>query len=54
VRPLEFDHHKEALLTMLRDAYDRGPKSEPFDEPKSWIHLTGLARIYCWQARVKK
>ena len=32
---VEFNHHKEALLNILRDAYDRGPKSEPFDENKS-------------------
>ena len=51
---VEFDHHRESLLTILRDAYDRGVKSEPFDEDKSWSHLTGVARVHYWQARVKQ
>jgi hypothetical protein len=54
VRLVEFDHHKEALLTILRDAHSHGPKSEPFDADKSWSHLTGLASVCYWQARVKQ
>jgi hypothetical protein len=51
---VEFDRHKKELLTILRDAYDRGLKPEPFDEDKTWSHLTSLARIHYWQARVKQ
>jgi hypothetical protein len=51
---VEFDQHKKALLNILHDAHDHGPKSEPFDEDQSWSHLTGLARINYWQARVKQ
>lgn len=51
---VEFDHHKEALLTLLRDAHNHSPKSEPLDEHKSWFQLTSLASTYYWQARVKQ
>jgi hypothetical protein len=53
-RFVEFDHHKEALLSILRDAHNHSPKSEPFNDDKWWFHLTSLARIYSWQARVKQ
>jgi hypothetical protein len=41
-----FDQHKEELLDTLRNAYKRGPKSEPFDANKAWVHLSSLARYY--------
>jgi hypothetical protein len=53
-RLVEFDHHKEPLLNILRDAHNHSPKSEPFNEDKWWFHLGSLARIYSWQARVKQ
>ena len=31
---------------MLRDVYERGPKSKPFDADKAWRSLTGFARFY--------
>ena len=51
---LKFEDHKEALLTILRDAHNHRPESEPFDEPKSWVRLINLAGTYFWQARVKQ
>jgi hypothetical protein len=50
---LNFEHHKEGLLTTLRRARNPDSESEPFDEGKWWLRLTGLAGIYCWEARVK-
>ena len=42
----EFDQHKETILELLRNVYERGPKSKPFDGDKAWRSLTGLARFY--------
>jgi hypothetical protein len=53
-RLVEFDHHKGALLTILRDVHNQSAKSEPFDEHKSWFRLTSLASTYYWKARVKQ
>jgi hypothetical protein len=41
-----FDQHKEALLAILRKAYERGPKTEPFDAENVWWHLSFLAADY--------
>jgi hypothetical protein len=49
-----FEKHKEALLAMLRNVYERGPKSEPFDADKTWHDLTLSARIYFWRGTVKQ
>jgi hypothetical protein len=49
-----FNGHKEPLLAIIRDAYDRGPKAEPFDEEKSWIRLERTAHHYFLQERVKQ
>jgi hypothetical protein len=46
-----FDQHKTALLDILRKAYERGPKSEPFDEQFAW---RGLTRAAIWLFRRKK
>jgi hypothetical protein len=45
-RLAEFDKYKKTLLDMLRDAYERGPKSKRFDEDKTWRSLSGLAGFY--------
>jgi hypothetical protein len=49
-----FETHKEKLLPILREAYERGTKSEPFDENRTWRHLTFLAGHYFWRERVKQ
>lgn len=49
---LKFEQHKNPLIAILRGAYDRGPKSEPFDEVRSWLRLTNLAGTYHWEAEV--
>jgi hypothetical protein len=41
-----FEGHKKDLLTNLRDAYEGGPKSEPFDTDKSWHDLRDVAGAY--------
>jgi hypothetical protein len=48
-----FETHKENLLAVLRNAYEHGPKSEPFDADKAWRRLTFLAGTYVWEARIK-
>jgi hypothetical protein len=49
-----FDRHQEALLTVLRNDYERGPRAEPFDADRSWRGLTSLAGAYFWRATVKQ
>jgi hypothetical protein len=49
-----FDRHQEALLTILRNDYERGPRAEPFDANRSWRGLTSLAGTYLWEGRAKK
>jgi hypothetical protein len=51
---LKFEPHKDVLLTILRDAHNDSPKSECFDESRTWSHLTNLAGTYHWEARVKQ
>jgi hypothetical protein len=51
---VEFDHHKGALLNMLRDAHCHSHKSEPFNEDKWRFYLTNVAGIFFWQARAKQ
>jgi hypothetical protein len=43
-----FNQCKKTLLDSLYSAYERGPKSEPFDEEKSWLDLLRLANSYFW------
>jgi hypothetical protein len=45
-RLAEFGKHKKALLDMLREVCERGPKSKPLDADKAWRSLTGLARSH--------
>jgi hypothetical protein len=49
----EFDKHKSDLIDKLRDGYEQGSKSKPFDAEKAWQSLTGLARFY-FRDRVKQ
>jgi hypothetical protein len=49
-----FERHQEALLTILRNDYERGPGAEPFDADRSWLGLTSLAGTYLWEGRLKK
>jgi hypothetical protein len=51
---LKLEAHKEVLLTILRDVHNDGPKSERFDQSRTWFHLTNLAGTYHWEARVKQ
>jgi hypothetical protein len=39
----KFGEHKDVLLRCLRSAYDRGPKTNPFDRDKLWSQIEGLA-----------
>jgi hypothetical protein len=41
--------HKESILDLLRNAYERGPKSKPFDEKSLWDSLTDLAEWYSYE-----
>lgn len=41
-----FAQHKDELIAMLREAYERGPKTKPFDQERAWRHLKGIAQIY--------
>jgi hypothetical protein len=39
-RLTEFERHRKELVAMLRNEYERRPKPKPFDEKKSWDHLS--------------
>jgi hypothetical protein len=41
-----FDTHKHALLTILREACERGPQTTQFDPDGSWSYLRRLAVEY--------
>jgi hypothetical protein len=41
-----FSGHKEQLLRNLCDAYNSGPKAEPFDREKSWLWIETTAYQY--------
>jgi len=51
---VEFNHHKKALLTILRNVYMCGLKSVPFDADKSWHRLIRLAHFYFWREKMKQ
>jgi hypothetical protein len=51
---LKFEGHKEVLLAVLREARNSKRVPEPLAEDKWWLHLTNLAGIYHWEARVKQ
>jgi hypothetical protein len=44
-----FDRHQEALLTILHNDYERGPRTESFDANRSWRGLISLASTYLWE-----
>lgn len=50
----EFERHKGDLLAKLRKAYERGPKSEPFNGEKSWHDLVFIAKMYFWGEIAKR
>jgi hypothetical protein len=54
VKMTAFNNHKQPLLAILREAYDCGPKAEPFDEEKSWSRLETTAHLYFMQERAKQ
>ena len=49
-----FKRHKEALLAILHNVYERSPKSVPFDEGKSWGRLIDLAQWYLLHDEMRK
>jgi hypothetical protein len=51
---LRFEHHKEALLDILRGARNPKTKSEPFEEDKWWLRLTNLAGTYFWEEKQRE
>ena len=51
---IAFDQHKDALLTNLREAFERRPQSKPFDTIKPSRDLTVLAKWYFEDKRKKK
>ena len=59
----EFGRHRDRLLAILRDGYERGHKSAPidaagakaFDADRAWrLHLEGLAHQYFSRESVKQ
>lgn len=49
-----FEQHKKDLLDILSNAYESGPKSEPFDSKNTWGSLTSLASHYFHRELVKQ
>jgi len=50
----DFSSHREHLLSLLRDAHDRGTKAEPFDKDKSWLRIETTAYQYLAREKVKQ
>ena len=48
---LAFEAHKDNLLAVLLKEWERGPKSQPFDEEKTWHRLSRVAWQYFWRKR---
>lgn len=46
--------HKEIILGLLRNAYESGPESKPFDEKRLWDSLTDLAEWYFYEKIAKQ
>lgn len=53
-RLAKVDKHKKDILDVLRNEYERGAKSKPFDGDKAWRHIIGLAGSYFRPGSVKK
>ena len=49
-----FERHREALLDILREVYERGPNSEPFKAGETWSRLRSLAEVYLHREWVKQ
>jgi hypothetical protein len=49
-----FKTHQENILAVLRNAYERGRKSESFDADRAWRYLTTVAFIYFWRKKLKQ
>jgi hypothetical protein len=49
-----FGLHKDNLLGVLLNAWERGPKPQAFDKEKAWDRLSRLAWHYFWVERVKQ
>jgi hypothetical protein len=49
-----FETHKENLLAVLRNAYERGPKSGSFNADRVWRFLTLLAWDFFRRKRLKQ
>jgi hypothetical protein len=49
-----FETHEENILAVLRNAYECGAKSEPFDANRTWRHLTSLAFVHFWRKKLKQ
>jgi hypothetical protein len=45
-RKANFERHKKKLLKLLRELYERSPKTKPFDENNAWRDLKVLAHVY--------
>jgi len=45
----KFGEHKDVLLSLLQEAYERGPKAEPFDKDASWSRIEAVAWMQYWQ-----
>jgi hypothetical protein len=53
-RLTEFRKHKEDLLSELQKAYERGPKTEPFDKDKLWSEVELVARVQHAVEKIKR
>jgi hypothetical protein len=53
-RLTEFRKDKEVLLSLLQNAYERGPKAEPFDKDKLWSQLETVAYMQHSVEKIKR
>lgn len=49
-----FETHRENVLTVLQNARERGPRSDPFDADRAWDHLKRRAWQYFWLKKAKQ
>jgi hypothetical protein len=49
-----FEAHKERLLSILRNAWERSPKCEAFDVDRAWRSLTSIATEYYHRKTLKR
>ena len=48
-----FGTQKDNLLAVLLNAYERGPKSNPFHADRAWDRLERMAWLYFWRKRLE-